>query len=280
MKLFRLLTIAFALCFIALGSLSAQCTPDPNGPTTPGIYPGDSLPDGTIGMAYSQEIQLVLPRDTTVDVFGTAFSASFCEFEVTFLNLPPGLTATCNEPSCKWTIDHTPGVISRGCITISGTPTDSVLDDTLRATVVITPGVIDSTNNNFCDTDSLMRQAGMLWPLIQGLLTQPASIGLDLEQANMSLADELRAEMNLSIAPNPTKDETYVRFNMQQPREVSIDLYDMLGRKVKSIQPNTILAGTQQIQLTTAQLNPGLYFVKMNINQGEAILSEKLHIIR
>lgn len=280
MKLFKLLTIAFALCFTSLGSAWAQCTPDPNGPTAPGIYPGDSLPDGTIGAMYSQEIQLVLPRDTAVDVFGTPFSASFCEFEVIIGNLPPGLTATCDVPNCKWAIDHTPGVISRGCITISGTPTDSVSEDTLRATVIITPGLIDSARNNFCNTDSLRTQAGALWPIIQGLLTQPASIGFRLEAGNMSIADELRAEMKLSLAPNPSRDETFLQFEMQQPRDVSIDLYDMLGRKVQQIQSATTLVGHQKIRINSSQLKPGIYFIKMNVNQGEAILSEKLHIIR
>jgi hypothetical protein len=280
MKLFRLLTITIVLCFLSMGAASAQCTPDPNGPTTPGIYPGDSLPNGNINVAYSQEIQLVLPRDTTVDVFGTPFSASFCEFEVIFANLPAGLTAACDVPSCKWTIDHTAGVISRGCITISGTPTDSVPNDTLVATVIITPGLIDSSRNNFCNTDSLKNQAGALWAIIQGLLTQPASIGLKIEKGNVGIADELRAEMNLSIAPNPTSGDAFVGFNMQQPREVAIDLYDMLGRKVQEIQSNTTLIGSQKIRFSTSQLNPGLYFIKMNINQGEAVLSEKLHIIR
>lgn len=279
MKLFRLFTLTITLCLITLGSASAQCTPDPNGPTASGIYPGDSLPDGAVGVMYSQEIQLVLPRDTSVDVFGTPFNASFCEFEVLIANLPSGLTANCDVPSCKWSIDHTPGVISRGCITISGTPTDSVSNDTLLASVTITPGIIDSSMNNFCDTDSLRTTAGALWPIIQGLLTQPAMIGLNIETV-VSIADEIRAEMNLSIAPNPTRDETFLRFNMQEPRDVSIDLYDILGRKVQQIQSQTTMIGSQKIRLSTSQLNPGLYFIKMNVNQGEAILSEKLHIIR
>ena len=220
-----------------------------------------------------------MPRDTTVIVFGVPFSAAFCEFAVTFNNLPPGLTAECDEPSCAWSISHDPGVVSRGCITISGTPTDTVPDDTLRAGVVITPGIIDSTNMNFCDTDSLMQTAGMLWPLIQGLLTQTASIGLYID-GNVSIEDDLREEMQLSIAPNPTQNEAYLRFNMQQNREVAIEIYDIMGRKIQEVQPEASLIGQQEIRLETSQLNAGLYFVRLNINQGEAVLSEKLQILR
>ena len=59
MKQFRLLTLTIAFLFIAIGSLQAQCVPDTNGTTTPGIYPGDTLPDGSLGQPYSQVIQLV-----------------------------------------------------------------------------------------------------------------------------------------------------------------------------------------------------------------------------
>ncbi len=278
MKLFKRLTFLVVLCLLTAASALAQCTPDPNGPTTPGIYPGDSLPNGMIGVAYSQEIQLVLPRDTTVDVFGTPFSASFCQFEVLFVNLAPGLTANCDVPSCKWTIDHTPGVVSRGCITISGTATDSVMNDTLIASVKITPGLIDSARNNYCNTDSLKQQAGALWTIIQGLLTQPAEIRLELEPFNVSIEEELRAEMQLSIAPNPTSDEAFIRFNLPQTRELSIDLYDMMGRKVQEIQANKSLQGPQELRLNTAQLTQGLYFIRLNVRG--AMLTEKLHILR
>jgi len=267
------------LCFFAQSNVFAQCTPDPNGPVTAGIYPGDSLPDGAIGQAYNQVIQIVLPRDTTVDVFGTPFSASFCSFSVQLTNLPAGLTAQCDDPSCDWAVDHTPGVISRGCILISGTPTDTVANDTLVASVTITPGLIDSMRNNACNTDSLRQQAGLLWPTIQALLTQPASIGLHIDNA-VSIEQELRAELNLAIAPNPASDEAFITYDLLESRSVSIDLYDMVGRKIRQIQSNSRLIGNQTVQLPTSSLPSGLYFIRLNINQGEAIISEKLHIIR
>jgi hypothetical protein len=282
MQHFRLLTFTLALLLMSLGQMAAQCTPDPNGSTTPGIYPADSLPHGEIGVAYSTQIDLVLPRDTMVDVLGVPFSASFCKFKIDVLNLPNGLTAECDAPGCEWTIDHTTGVVNRGCVVISGTPTDTLPDDTLRASITITPGVVDTAANLFCDTDSLRRQAGTFWPFIQALLTQPYGMGCVIEGdvMNMSIAAELRRELQLSLYPNPSQGMSQLRFQLGQSRNISLSLHDLTGRQIRMLSSRTYGPGEHLEQIPLSDLNPGVYLLQMKVDEGKALIVEKLHLMK
>ena len=90
----------------------AQCTPNTGCTTDVCPDAGAGLPDGTVGVFYSEVITVVIPID----------SAGFTVDSVELIGvgtLPPGLSYTCTPPSCTW-----PGN-SFGCFVISGTPTDS-----------------------------------------------------------------------------------------------------------------------------------------------------------
>jgi len=98
---------------VSLGEQTiAQCTPDLGCTTDLCPAEGAGLPDGTVGVAYSEVITTVIPADTS----GISIDSIVL---VSVDSLPPGLTYTCTPSSCGW-----PGN-SIGCFTISGTPTDS-----------------------------------------------------------------------------------------------------------------------------------------------------------
>ncbi len=73
--------------------------------------------------------------------------------------------------------------------------------------------------------------------------------------------------LNLSIAPNPFANETKLSFFLVQPAYVTIDITDVLGRKLKTIAHEQMNAAAHQITINNNQveLKNGIYFLRMNI---------------
>lgn len=102
-------SLLFAL-FLQLTLFSQGCTIDYN-QTLVGIYPS-SLPPATVGMSYSTDVTFVLPTDT--------LGYPFTNFQIVSINLPLGLSWSCNEAlnNCN----YNPQFDVYGCIHISGIP--------------------------------------------------------------------------------------------------------------------------------------------------------------
>ena len=94
----------FSLIFLfATFFANAQCVPDPQY-TEPGIYPDTAigLSDAYVGQAYSENVTIIVPVDTAVDIapFGSIV-ADFVSIELTNVTgLPPNFTYVCDPPSC------------------------------------------------------------------------------------------------------------------------------------------------------------------------------------
>ncbi len=127
-------------------SLQAQCVIDSLVPSVPGIYP-DTLADAAGCEYYEQNITFFLPRDTTVDVFGSPFTVPFNFFRIdSVTGLPDGMTWSCNlAPNCFYNVaDTAQNPDTLGCIQIYGTPTQVgifavIVHLTANATVLGTP---------------------------------------------------------------------------------------------------------------------------------------------
>ena len=102
-----LLSFLYGLHF----SGSSQCTINTT-PTQPGIYP-DTLPDGMVGQAYSEDITFVMPTDTS--------GFNFTNFYIQAISgLPFGLSWTCNAAGNG--CNYNPQVNQYGCLNVSGVP--------------------------------------------------------------------------------------------------------------------------------------------------------------
>jgi len=107
--LFTLLTV---LCLIFIGGFSFGqiCTPNTMYTTT-GIYP-DTMPEGNVSQAYSEDITFVLPTDTS--------GFDFLNFEIISISLPVGLNWVCNNDANGCNYDPQTNIY--GCVNVSGTP--------------------------------------------------------------------------------------------------------------------------------------------------------------
>ena len=89
-------------------------------------------------------------------------------------------------------------------------------------------------------------------------------------------------ELNLggemvTLYPNPAKDLVYIKLDAKNESNISVELFDMFGKKILSENYNAIQSEFKT-GIDVARLNRGVYFMKIKLNSGEAriklILSE------
>lgn len=124
--------IILAFILFSLPGISQICTIDTTY-TQPGIYP-DTLPTGTVGQPYSEDITFVLPLDTG--------GYDFTNFHILTCTLPVGLTWQCNNAANNCNYD--PWVNQYGCVNVSGTPLLAgfyAVDVTVIADLTVATGI-------------------------------------------------------------------------------------------------------------------------------------------
>jgi hypothetical protein len=74
--------------------------------------------------------------------------------------------------------------------------------------------------------------------------------------------------MNLSLSPNPVTDKTLLRFNLDNPDEVKIKIYDITGKLIYKTDKDYNQAGEQEytLNLLGLKLLPGFYFLVIDSN--------------
>jgi hypothetical protein len=82
----------------------------------------------------------------------------------------------------------------------------------------------------------------------------------------------------MTMYPNPASSNTTIRFTTKNSTSVKIDVIDMMGRTVKTINNISSNAGTHTIDIATGELAPGLYNVKLQTESGA--ITQRLSVIK
>jgi len=218
-------------------SVNAQCVPNTS-ITQPGIYPDSAtgLSSGVINQPYNQVLQLRIPTDTTVVIFGNTQNVTINSITLTsFTGLPPGITYACNPGSCVF-----PGG-SNGCALLSGTPTQAGTFNPVAITN--TSGTIIGFPINQVDTINYYT-----------IVINTAS-GI---AGNQKLKFEL-----MQNDPNPFSNHTDIKFTVGHQSIVTLKVFNLIGKEVihKSIQCQ---AGRNNYRLLGDDLLPGVYMYTLS----------------
>ena len=101
--------------------------------------------------------------------------------------------------------------------------------------------------------------------------------GVSVEEAPESIARSVLAY------PNPFIDHVTVKYRLTQPSEVSLEVHDVLGRRVAVLQNLQVAAGDHHVMWSSAaQLPAGLYFVQLRAmpTGGDESVVERFSIIK
>jgi len=81
---------------------------------------------------------------------------------------------------------------------------------------------------------------------------------------------------NMILYPNPAGNRTTIQFTLPQSSHVSIKVYDMSGREMKTMLNDNLDEGNHTLQLNLKDFPSGIYFVKMISDFG--IETQKLMV--
>lgn len=94
------------------------------------------------------------------------------------------------------------------------------------------------------------------------------------EQADQVIPDEV----TLTSYPNPVQKQATVEYTLPEQADVRVALYDVLGRRVVTLEEGRKQAGRHRIQLERTGLSSGVYFGRLEA--GEQTRTQKITIVR
>ena len=71
--------------------------------------------------------------------------------------------------------------------------------------------------------------------------------------------------------PDPFSNTTTVSYTLESATPVRLDVYDVMGRRIDTLVHGDQAAGTYSLTFSAAQLASGLYFLRLETNQGQQI---------
>jgi hypothetical protein len=117
--------------------------------------------------------------------------------------------------------------------------------------------VITSLNNNYQGLDFVV-DSTKINPI-------PSSVTSIIETNELS--------HDIKIYPNPATNFLTIQYVLERSSDVKINLYDILGKEVKVLLPETKqVADKYKTTWPMGDLRSGLYFMKMNINGTESTI--------
>jgi hypothetical protein len=94
------------------------------------------------------------------------------------------------------------------------------------------------------------------------------------KQADQVIPDEV----TLTSYPNPVQKQATVEYTLPEQTDVRVALYDVLGRRVATLEEGSKQAGRHQIQLEKTGLSSGVYFGRLEA--GSQTLTQKITVVR
>ncbi|MCB0332784.1 MAG: T9SS type A sorting domain-containing protein, partial [Bdellovibrionales bacterium] len=71
--------------------------------------------------------------------------------------------------------------------------------------------------------------------------------------------------------PNPFNGQTTLQFELPDPKEVRLSLYDLAGRKIKEENLGRLSAGGHSIEIELGDLPSGLCFAQFEFQSGNQV---------
>lgn len=87
--------------------------------------------------------------------------------------------------------------------------------------------------------------------------------------AGRAISEEVPPQTKLfQNYPNPFKERTQIRIDLQQTTDVTLTIFDVLGRKVRTLTDRQLQAGSHYISFNPENLSSGVYFARLTTDNG------------
>lgn len=97
--------------------------------------------------------------------------------------------------------------------------------------------------------------------------------GNGIPEAGDELTEQNSNDLEFSVGnyPNPFNPTTNIRFTIPERSQVSLVVYDMLGRKVATLVNKVLSAGEQAVRFDASHLSNGMYLYKLRAGGQEIV---------
>ena len=106
--------------------------------------------------------------------------------------------------------------------------------------------------------------------------SNPADMAVNVEGLGFSVPTAFMLAQNY---PNPFNPSTNIQYTVNQPANVSITVYDLQGRVIRTLVNREHSVGTHQLQWDAGQLASGTYFYRLEAD-GQTIQTRKALLIK
>ena len=89
--------------------------------------------------------------------------------------------------------------------------------------------------------------------------------------ASAGVAETIEGLQLTGVYPNPAHDNVTVAYVVAGPGEVTIEVFDVLGRHVRNVTIIYDAAGTHQLPIDTAGFAAGTYIVRITNGAGRSV---------
>lgn len=234
---------------------NAQCTPDPSYTDIITYPPTSVISNDTVwlppvtGPGYSSTFYLNIPANVNT---GT-LNADITSFQlVSLTGLPMGLDKQCNPTNCEFPGGQT------GCIEIFGDADNSVVNGAtyildIQFSAAVTINGIATTLNN----EAINQIIGTTYVFA---MKTGGTVGVE----------ELGFSSDVSIYPNPTKENATLAFDAKSSNDLTVSILDVQGKTVNWFNTKTV-EGNNSININTDGLATGVYQVVLSNSKGAHI---------
>jgi len=180
-------------------------------------------------------------------------------------NLEEFPNGTGNGPSIRW-VSIIP--VNDGTVYMVGTSVGLFATERLNAegtywTQQATNEIGRSVVNmiDYRSTDGLVTVATHSHGIFSTHITSVNDI-VGIKQVSMNAISDFR------LSPNPFNDVASIKFSLKSKNKVSLDIYDEIGRHVRTIFTGYLDDGNKEYQLDAANLNAGIYYCTLRIDNN------------
>ncbi|MCS6808594.1 MAG: T9SS type A sorting domain-containing protein [Bacteroidota bacterium] len=158
-------------------------------------------------------------------------------------------------------------------LTVTTTVNASMMSVVVERHTVLYDGTVDasttSTTHIYATTSTLR---------LSRMLDRLYSTSTVAERWNDGVTDDIKVH-SLTIAPNPAHDRATVSYTLSDDGMVRVEVYNTLGQRVLQVQEETFQhAGTHAVTIPTAQLQSGMYDVRVLTKSG--IFTSRLIVLQ
>ncbi len=106
-----------------------------------------------------------------------------------------------------------------------------------------------------------------------GLNATTFTVAINNAIATSSIKESVQSDFKMSVYPNPVNDKLTVNYHLNTASEISFEIYNLLGSKIRSFAAFKQNSGAHlESEFETESFNNGIYFLKINTNENSQII--------